>query len=120
MKVVIPVAGKGTRLLPLTKEVPKPLVTVAGRPVALMPVELVENALLHILEHLQEQRLFIGKVMKNGAGGRAGSRGQFGHGRSLETVAGKKPRSSGKDCIPFGHMVPLSRKNQPNDQSVFP
>jgi glucose-1-phosphate thymidylyltransferase len=33
MKVILPVAGKGTRLLPLTKETPKPLVRVAGRPV---------------------------------------------------------------------------------------
>ncbi|MCH8256276.1 MAG: UTP--glucose-1-phosphate uridylyltransferase, partial [Gemmatimonadetes bacterium] len=33
MKVVIPVAGKGTRLLPLTNDVPKPLLRVAGRPV---------------------------------------------------------------------------------------
>ena len=33
MKVIVPLAGKGTRLLPLTKHVPKPLVKVAGRPV---------------------------------------------------------------------------------------
>ncbi len=33
MKVIVPLAGKGTRLLPLTKRVPKPLVRVAGRPV---------------------------------------------------------------------------------------
>ena len=33
MKVIVPLAGKGTRLLPLTKRVPKPLVQVAGRPV---------------------------------------------------------------------------------------
>ena len=33
MKVIMPVAGKGTRLLPITKHVPKPLVRVAGRPV---------------------------------------------------------------------------------------
>ena len=33
MKVIVPLAGKGTRLLPLTKRVPKPLIRVAGRPV---------------------------------------------------------------------------------------
>ncbi len=33
MKVIVPLAGKGTRLLPLTQRVPKPLVKVAGRPV---------------------------------------------------------------------------------------
>src|SRR5947207_3891196 len=32
MKIIVPLAGKGTRLLPLTKRVPKPLVRVAGRP----------------------------------------------------------------------------------------
>src|SRR5216110_2597223 len=33
MKIIVPLAGKGTRLLPLTKRVPKPLIRVAGRPV---------------------------------------------------------------------------------------
>src|SRR6059036_596734 len=33
MKIIVPLAGKGTRLLPLTKRVPKPLIRVAGRTV---------------------------------------------------------------------------------------
>ena len=33
MKVVIPLAGKGTRLRPHTYETPKPLLRVGGRPV---------------------------------------------------------------------------------------
>ena len=33
MKVIIPLAGKGTRLRPHTHLVPKPMLRVAGRPV---------------------------------------------------------------------------------------
>jgi len=50
MKIIIPLAGKGTRLLPLTKRVPKPLVRVAGRPVLdyvmdiLLPLERVSSS----------------------------------------------------------------------------
>jgi glucose-1-phosphate thymidylyltransferase len=59
MKVILPVAGKGTRLLPITKHVPKPLVRVAGRPVldyvldALAGLEIEE--LLFITGHLKGQ-----------------------------------------------------------------
>jgi glucose-1-phosphate thymidylyltransferase len=33
MKLIVPLAGKGSRLRPVTNEVPKPLIKVAGRPV---------------------------------------------------------------------------------------
>ena len=58
MKVIIPLAGKGTRLLPLTRHVPKPLLKVAGRPVldwvmdTLSPLDLDE--LIFITGHLKE------------------------------------------------------------------
>jgi glucose-1-phosphate thymidylyltransferase len=58
MKIIVPLAGKGTRLLPLTKRVPKPLVRVAGRPVLdyvmdlLLPLEPTE--LIVITGHLKE------------------------------------------------------------------
>ena len=57
MKVILPVAGKGTRLLPVTKEVPKPLIRVAGRPVLdyvvdkLAPLDVEE--LIFITGHLK-------------------------------------------------------------------
>ena len=60
MKVIIPLAGKGTRLLPLTKRVPKPLVKVAGRPVMDYVMDALQRAgtleeLIIITGHLKEQ-----------------------------------------------------------------
>ncbi len=59
MKVVIPLAGKGTRLLPLTSHVPKPLLRVAGRPVLdhVMDTlaDLAIDELIFITGHLKEQ-----------------------------------------------------------------
>src|SRR5207247_9484540 len=60
MKVTMPMAGKGTRLLPLTKRVHKPVVNVAGRPVmdyvmdALEPAGQLEELII-ITGHLKEK-----------------------------------------------------------------
>lgn len=60
MKVVIPLAGKGTRLRPLTHTVPKPLLEVAGRTVLDYVVEDVMAAvdvdqMIFITGHLKDQ-----------------------------------------------------------------
>ena len=60
MKVIMPMAGKGTRLLPLTKRVPKPLVNVAGQPVMDYVMDALRRAgkldeLIVITGHLKEK-----------------------------------------------------------------
>jgi glucose-1-phosphate thymidylyltransferase len=60
VKVVIPLAGKGTRLRPLTHTVPKPLLEVAGRAVLDYVVEDVMAAvdveeMIFITGHLKDQ-----------------------------------------------------------------
>jgi glucose-1-phosphate thymidylyltransferase len=59
VKVIIPLAGKGTRLLPLTRHVPKPLIRVAGRPVMDYVMDmldgLVVEELVLITGHLKDQ-----------------------------------------------------------------
>lgn len=59
MKVILPVAGKGTRLLPITKHVPKPLVHVAGRPVLDYVLDIISGLdveeLIFITGHLKKQ-----------------------------------------------------------------
>jgi glucose-1-phosphate thymidylyltransferase len=58
VKVIVPLAGKGTRLLPLTKRVPKPLIHVAGRPVMDYVMDIVRGAdveeLIVITGHLKD------------------------------------------------------------------
>src|SRR2546426_4309703 len=58
MKVIVPLAGKGTRLLPHTKRVPKPLVHVAGRPVMDYVMDAIAGCdleeLIVITGHLKE------------------------------------------------------------------
>jgi glucose-1-phosphate thymidylyltransferase len=58
VKIIVPLAGKGTRLLPLTRRVPKPLVKVAGRPVMDYVMDTVTGfdveELIVITGHLKE------------------------------------------------------------------
>jgi glucose-1-phosphate thymidylyltransferase len=59
MQVIIPLAGKGTRLRPHTHLVPKPLLKVAGRPVMDWVMDTLEgldiDELIFITGHLKEQ-----------------------------------------------------------------
>src|SRR5690242_21519576 len=59
MQVIIPLAGKGTRLRPHTHLVPKPLIKVAGRPVMDWVMDKVKDLdvkeLICITGHLKEQ-----------------------------------------------------------------
>ncbi|HXH63064.1 MAG TPA: sugar phosphate nucleotidyltransferase [Gemmatimonadales bacterium] len=61
MQVIIPLAGKGTRLLPLTRRVPKPLIEIAGRPMMDYVMDLITGAglevdeLLVITGHLKDE-----------------------------------------------------------------
>jgi len=59
MQVIIPLAGKGTRLRPHTHLVPKPMLKVAGRPVMDWVMERLDgldvHELIFITGHLKEQ-----------------------------------------------------------------
>ncbi len=58
MKLIVPLAGKGSRLRPVTNEVPKPLVSVAGKPVLDYVMDIVADLdieeLVVITGHLKE------------------------------------------------------------------
>ncbi len=85
MKVIVPLAGQGTRLLPLTKRVPKPLVRVAARPVmdyvmdALRPLDVEELIVItghlkdiveeYIVEHYDVKATFVEQKTLDGTAG---------------------------------------------------
>ena len=87
MKVVIPLAGKGTRLRPHTHTVPKPLLKVAGKPVMDYVLDDVRklgrvNEVIYITGHLKEaverhvheaygdmKATFIEQVVQDGTAG---------------------------------------------------
>ncbi len=59
MQVIIPLAGKGTRLRPHTHLIPKPMLKVAGRPVMDWVMDTLQglgvSELIYITGHLKEQ-----------------------------------------------------------------
>src|ERR687885_1403524 len=60
MKVIIPLAGKGTRLRPHTHVVPKPMLKVAGKPVMAYILEDLQRLgtveqIIYITGHLKEK-----------------------------------------------------------------
>jgi glucose-1-phosphate thymidylyltransferase len=96
MQVIIPLAGKGTRLRPHTHLVPKPMLKVAGRPVidwvmdrlALLPVEelifitghLKEQAERYAREHYDIPSRFIEQKVQDGTAGAVNLARPFVHG----------------------------------------
>ena len=59
MKIIMPIAGKGTRLRPHTHVTPKSLIRVAGKPIIDYIIEQVEdtdfNEIIFIIGHLGDQ-----------------------------------------------------------------
>jgi len=61
MKIVIPMAGRGTRLRPQTLTVPKPLLPIAGKP---MILRLVEDLTASLSEKISEIAFVVGDFGK--------------------------------------------------------
>src|SRR3984885_8037211 len=65
MKVIILAAGKGNRLLPLTEHIPKPLISIADKPIIdrifqSLPDEI--NQVIIVVEHLKDKiRVHVGE-----------------------------------------------------------
>ena len=93
MKVIIPLAGKGTRLRPHTHVTPKPMLRIAGKPVmdyvmddvkALGGVEQVVYITGHLKEAVEAHArddiglpaVFVEQAVQDGTAGRWRSRGR--------------------------------------------
>ena len=89
MKVIIPLAGKGTRLRPHTHVTPKPMLKVAGKPVMAYILEDLEKLgtveqIIYITGHLKEKveeyartefdfpAVFIEQTVQDGTAGAVG------------------------------------------------
>ena len=60
MKIIVPMAGRGSRLRPHTLTVPKPLIPIAGKPI-------VEKEVLEVLafqSNLKTKKLQSNKIKK--------------------------------------------------------
>ena len=57
MKIIIPMAGRGSRLRPHTLTIPKPLLPIAGKP---MVQRLVEDLIASLPEKVDEIAYVIG------------------------------------------------------------
>lgn len=69
MKAIIPVAGKGTRLMPLTAKKPKPLLRILNKPILQWSLEgLVEAGISHAMiviapgEYGEQVKDFVGQI----------------------------------------------------------
>jgi len=58
MKIIVPMAGRGSRLRPHTLTVPKPLIPIAGKPIV---HRLVEDIAKVLDEKIDEVAFIIGK-----------------------------------------------------------
>ena len=72
MKVIIPLAGKGTRLRPHTHVTPKPMLKVAGRPVMSYVMDDVAKLgdveqVVYITGHLKEKVEVLAKSALGGS-----------------------------------------------------
>ncbi|MEE2742625.1 MAG: sugar phosphate nucleotidyltransferase, partial [Bdellovibrionota bacterium] len=92
-KVVIPVAGKGTRFLPATKEVPKELIPIINKP---------------MIQYVVEEAIYAGieEVIFVTSPGKEAIEGYFSRNEKLEDFLLKKKKHDELDmCRKIGEMI---------------